>query len=74
MEYNVKSENAVAAIRISSIKQGLQGDSPEAQKRARLNSLPRLEIFTIKKIFIFMESASKEVQPVQEAIDYCKKS
>jgi len=27
-----KQDNAVAAIRISSIKQGLQGDSPEAQK------------------------------------------
>ena len=25
-------ENAVAAIRIPSIKQGLQGDSPDAQK------------------------------------------
>ena len=25
-------ENAVAAIRISSLKQGLQGDSPDAQK------------------------------------------
>ncbi len=24
--------NAVAAIRVSSIKQGLQGDSPEAQR------------------------------------------
>jgi len=27
-----KPENAVAAIRISSVKQGLQGDSPEHQK------------------------------------------
>jgi hypothetical protein len=32
MDYPLKPENAVAAIRISSVKQGLQGDSPEAQK------------------------------------------
>lgn len=30
MDNSVKQENAVAAIRISSLKQGLQGDSPEA--------------------------------------------
>ncbi|MFC1711171.1 recombinase family protein [Patescibacteria group bacterium] len=65
-------ENAVAAIRISSLKQGLQGDSPEDQKE-------QIELFSqnhnikIKKFFIFMESASREEQPVQEAIDYCKK-
>lgn len=28
----VAQENVVAAIRISSLKQGLQGDSPDAQK------------------------------------------
>ncbi len=71
MEYKTKSENAVAAIRISSIKQGLQGDSPEAQKE-QIEQFAKTRNITIKKFFIFMESASKEVQPVQEAIDYCK--
>ncbi len=31
MENLPKPENAVAAIRVSSVKQGTQGDSPEAQ-------------------------------------------
>lgn len=64
-------ENAVAAIRISSLKQGLQGDSPEAQKE-QIERFALARNIKIKKFFIFMESASKEEQPVQEAIDYCK--
>jgi site-specific DNA recombinase len=65
------NDNAVAAIRISSLKQGLQGDSPEAQKE-QIERFAQTHNITIKKFFIFMESASKEEQPVQEAIDYCK--
>ncbi len=64
-------ENAVAAIRISSLKQGLQGDSPEAQKE-QIERYASTRNIKVKKFFIFMESASKEEQPVQEAIDYCK--
>lgn len=64
-------ENAVVAIRISSLKQGLQGDSPEAQKE-QIERFALAHNIHIKKYFIFMESASKEEQPVQEAIDYCK--
>ena len=67
-----KPENAVAAIRISSLKQGLQGDSPEDQKE-QIERFAENHNIKIKKFFIFMESASKEEQPVQEAIDYCKK-
>ena len=63
-------DNAVAAIRISSLKQGLQGDSPEAQKE-QIERFAKARNIKIKKFFIFMESASKEEQPVQEAIDYC---
>lgn len=66
-----KQENAVAAIRISSLKQGLQGDSPEAQKE-QIERFALGHNIHVKKFFIFMESASKEEQPVQEAIDYCK--
>ena len=58
--------NAVAAIRISSLKQGLQGDSPEAQKE-QIERFASMRNIKIKKFFIFMESASKEEQPVQEA-------
>ncbi len=66
-----KQENAVAAIRISSTKQGLQGDSPQAQKE-QIEAFAKAHHINVKKFFIFMESASKEEQPVQEAIDYCK--
>jgi len=72
MENLIKCDNAVAAIRISSLKQGLQGDSPEAQKE-QIERFAQARNINIKKFFIFMESASKEEQPVQEAIDYCKK-
>ena len=71
MENLIKQDNAVAAIRISSLKQGLQGDSPEAQKE-QIERFAQARNINVKKFFIFMESASKEKQPVQEAIDYGK--
>ncbi len=73
MDNVARQENAVAAIRVSSIKQGLQGDSPEHQKE-QIERFAQAHNIHIKKFFIFMESASKEEQPVQEAIDYCKSS
>ena len=71
MTPNSQLTNAVAAIRISSLKQGLQGDSPDAQKE-QIERFAAAHGITIKKFFTFMESASKEQQPVQETIDYCK--
>lgn len=71
MTPNSNLNNAVAAIRISSLKQGLQGDSPDAQKE-QIERFAAAHNITIKKFFTFMESASKEQQPVQETIDYCK--
>ncbi len=71
MEPTFITENAVAAIRVSSTKQGLQGDSPQAQKE-QLDQFAKSHNIVIKKYFIFMESASKEEQPMQEAVDYCK--
>ena len=73
MTPNPAPRYAVAAIRISSVKQGLQGDSPEDQKQ-QIERFADTRGITIKKYFIFMESASKEQQPVQEAIDYCTQS
>ena len=63
--------NAVAAIRVSTTKQGRDGDSPEAQKE-QIERYAANKGIVIKKFFVFMESASKEQQPMQEAIDYCK--
>ena len=71
MNNDINQKNAVAAIRISSLKQGLQGDSPEAQ-REQIERFASNHNIHIKKYFVFMESASKEQQPIQEAIDYCK--
>ncbi len=71
MPDRVKAKNAVAAIRVSTTGQGTDGDSPEAQKEQAERYAASRGI-TIKKFFVFLESASKELQPMQEAIDYCK--
>lgn len=63
--------NAVAVMRISSDRQKFEGDSIEHQKD-QIDRYAELRSIRIKKYFIFIESASKEQQPVQEAIDYCK--
>jgi hypothetical protein len=63
--------NAVAAIRVSTTKQGIEGDSPEAQKEQIERFAERRNI-KIVKYFEFLESASKTKQPMQRAIDYCK--
>ena len=65
------SKNAVAAVRVSSVRQGIDGDSPEAQKE-QIERFAQSKGWAIKKYFVFLESASKEQQPMQEAIDYCK--
>lgn len=66
-------QNAIAAIRVSTMKQGIQGDSPEAQ-REQIQRFAKSKNIRIKKVFAFMESASKEQQPMQQAINYCKDS
>ena len=69
--YLPATKNAVGAIRVSSVKQGTDGDSPEAQKE-QIEKFAASKGFIIKKFFVFLESASKEQQPMQEAVDYCK--
>lgn len=71
MSPKITGKNAVAAIRVSTEKQGRDGDSPEAQKE-QIERYAATHGITIKQFFIFLESASKEQQPVQPAIDYCK--
>ena len=70
MNFEPETQNAVVAIRVSSVKQGVDGDSPEAQKE-QIEQFAKLHNFKITKFFTFLESASKEQQPIQEAIDYC---
>ena len=71
MQEPLEAKNAVAAIRVSSVKQGTDGDSPEAQKE-QIERFAEGRGLTIKKFFVFLESASKEQQPMQEAVDYCQ--
>lgn len=71
MQSELTGKNAVAAIRVSTTKQGTDGDSPEAQKE-QIERFAANKGIVIKKFFVFMESASKEQQPMQEAVDYCK--
>ncbi len=63
--------NAVIAIRVSTTKQGTDGDSPEAQ-REQLIRFAETRGITIKETFVFLESGSKVKQPMQQAINYCK--
>ncbi len=64
-------EKAVAAMRVSSTKQGQTGDSPERQKE-RILHYSRKHGYEIAKFFELWESASGENQPLQKVIDYCK--
>lgn len=71
MRPDVVHRNAVIAIRVSSEKQFQEGDSPEAQ-REQLEQLAENLGARVKKVFVFAESGSKIIQPMQEAIDYCR--
>ena len=64
-------KRAIGAIRVSSVKQGFEGDSPEAQ-REQIERFAQGKGIIIAKYFVFLESAAREQQPMQEAIDYCK--
>jgi DNA invertase Pin-like site-specific DNA recombinase len=64
-------ENAVCAIRVSTARQSIDGDSPEDQK-VQIDRHAANNGKTIVKYFVFLESASKEQQPMQEAINFCK--
>lgn len=59
------------AIRVSSDKQGLDGDSPEAQ-REQGEAYARAHNIVIIETIVLLESASHEAQPMQKVIDACK--
>ena len=71
MQPQLATRNAVIAIRVSSTRQGTDGDSPEAQREQLIQYAIRNGI-TIKETFVFLESGSKVDQPMQQAINYCK--
>ncbi len=71
MEIQQQKQFGIAAVRVSSTKQGLIGDSPEDQK-AQIERFAAEKNIAVIKFFKFIESATGEIQPSQEAIDYCK--
>ena len=71
VDNQVLVKNAVAAIRVSTLKQGVDGDSPDDQKD-QIEQHAVAKGMKITKYFVFLESASKDQQPMQEAINYCK--
>lgn len=71
MTDQAQMKNAVAAIRVSTLRQGVEGDSPDDQLK-QIEQFAAAHHARVVKPFIFMESASKEMQPMQEAINYCK--
>ncbi|MDN5274761.1 MAG: hydrolase [Candidatus Saccharibacteria bacterium] len=63
--------NIVGAIRVSTVKQGVDGDSPDDQQKL-IAQYAATRNLKVARYFVFLESASKELQPMQEVIDYCK--
>ena len=66
-----RPRNGLVAVRVSSTKQGMDGDSPEAQ-REQGERFCEMHNIRVAKVLAYMESASKEVQPMQDVIEYCK--
>lgn len=71
MTENLPRIYAVGAIRVSTEKQGRDGDSPDDQQKL-IDRYGNNHNMPIRKYFAFLESSSKVKQPMQEAIDYCK--
>ena len=61
--------NGVLAVRVSTIGQGIDGDSPEAQIEQGQRYAPSHGI-AITKILTYLESAAGDQQPMQHVIDY----
>lgn len=76
-----KTEYSVDAVRVSTLKQRMTGDSPEDQKvqidrhRKIVSSALNSNIVNIQS-FVFTESGSGQLdeQPILEALEWCKKS
>ncbi len=69
MEAIKQRRNGVLAVRVSTIGQGIDGDSPEAQIEQGKRYAPAHGI-NIVKILTYLESAAGDNQPMQHVIDY----
>lgn len=66
---NNKLRNGVLAVRVSTVGQGIDGDSPEAQIEQGKRYAPTHGI-NITKVLTYLESAAGDKQPMQHVIDY----
>ncbi|HKU18775.1 MAG TPA: recombinase family protein [Candidatus Saccharimonadales bacterium] len=65
-----RPRNGLLAVRVSTIGQGIDGDSPEAQIEQGERYAPARNI-KIVKILTYLESASREAhQPMQDVVNY----
>lgn len=69
--YQVATGNVVGAIRVSTLKQGTDGDSPDDQQKL-IEQYAAARDLNVARYFVFLESASKEQQPMQEVVNFCK--
>jgi hypothetical protein len=70
MEPIVYLRNAAGGVRVSTEKQQQEGDSPEDQKE-QITLYAQRHNYRIVTWFEYSESATKVVQPMQDAITYC---
>lgn len=68
---STKAGNVVGAIRVSTLKQGIDGDSPDDQQKL-IEQYAQTRSMNVARYFVFLESASKDQQPMQEVVNYCK--
>ncbi len=71
MDLSSQPRIGLLVIRVSSDKQGLDGDSPEAQ-REQGETYAKTHGIIITETIILMESASHEEQPMDKVIAVCK--
>ncbi|MCA9313446.1 recombinase family protein, partial [Candidatus Saccharibacteria bacterium] len=71
MDLSSQPRIGLLVIRVSSDKQGLDGDSPEAQ-REQGEAYAKTHGIIITETIILMESASHEEQPMEKVITLCK--
>lgn len=69
MTYDNRRRNGVLAVRVSTVGQGIDGDSPEAQIEQGQRYAPLHGIELIQTLS-YLESASGDIQPMQHVIDY----
>ena len=72
LKSNQMKTKAVALLRVSSDKQGMEGDSVERQKEEISKTLVGKYNAPVVKWFELTQSATKEIHPATQVIEFCK--